>query len=60
MAISKLNHLPKGVQERHAFLEEIALIGKEQVIRYGVGQAVMKYCDACEYDFMQKSGVDTL
>jgi hypothetical protein len=64
-------NLPKGVQERKAFLEEIAVMGKEQVIRYGVGQAVVKYCGACGdegkgcaeckvYDFMQKSGVDTL
>jgi hypothetical protein len=52
------------------FLDQIALLGKEDVIRYGVGRAVMKYCVACGedgkgcpecrvYDFMQKSGVNT-
>jgi hypothetical protein len=62
--------LPEAVQARKMFLDQIALMGKEEVIRYGVGQAVMKYCGACGnegngcpecrvYDFMQKSGVDS-
>jgi hypothetical protein len=63
--------LPENVQFWVDFNVQIEVLGKERVIRYGVGKAVMKYCQACGddgkgcteckvYDFMQKSGVDTL
>jgi hypothetical protein len=69
--MAPFNKLPEKVRARKEFLDQIGILGKEEVIRYGVSRAVMKYCGACGdegngcpdcrvYDFMQKSGVNTL